>query len=67
MAVADRVRPPMGATEIGGSTVPRCSASQTPSQRARVRGDGRNSLSNWAARWGSRLPAIASSGMSRAP
>ena len=58
---------PTGATLIGGRTAPRCSASQTRSQRTRASGAGRKSLSNCAARLGSSVPLIASSGISRIP
>src|SRR4051794_5303794 len=42
---------PTPTTEIGGSRVPRCSASQTRSQRSRAVAPGRNSRSNCAARF----------------
>ena len=46
-----RVRSPTATTEIGGSTVPRCSASQTLCQRARARGAGRKSRSKSPPGW----------------
>ena len=49
------------------ASLPRCSASQTRSQRERAAGAGRKLASNTSARLGSSVPAIASSGISRVP
>ena len=51
--------------EIGGSTVPRYSATHSRCQRERAPGEGRKSPSNSFTRLGSTVPVIASSGISR--